>query len=60
MYDARQGRRRPAFAQFLGLLAIAPATALVTFWRVVSGGPSLTDSARVQMNVVRAGVNYRL
>src|SRR6516165_2860632 len=26
---------------------------------VVSGGPSLTDSARIQMNVVRAGVNYR-
>jgi len=26
---------------------------------VVPGAPSLTDSARVQMNVVRAGVNYR-
>ena len=26
---------------------------------VVTGAPSLTDSARVQMNVVRAGVNYR-
>ena len=26
---------------------------------VVTGGPSLTDSARVQMNVARAGVNYR-
>lgn len=26
---------------------------------VVTGGPSLTDSARIQMNVVRAGVNYR-
>jgi outer membrane immunogenic protein len=26
---------------------------------VVAGAPSLTDSARIQMNVVRAGVNYR-
>jgi outer membrane immunogenic protein len=26
---------------------------------VVTGAPSLTDSARIQMNVVRAGVNYR-
>jgi outer membrane immunogenic protein len=26
---------------------------------VVPGAPSLTDSARIQMNVVRAGVNYR-
>jgi len=26
---------------------------------VVPGAPSLTDSARFQMNVVRAGVNYR-
>jgi outer membrane immunogenic protein len=26
---------------------------------VVPGAPSLTDSARLQMNVVRAGVNYR-
>jgi outer membrane immunogenic protein len=26
---------------------------------VVTGGPSLTDSARIQMNVVRAGANYR-
>ena len=26
----------------------------------VPGAPSLTDSARVQMNVVRGGVNYRL
>jgi outer membrane immunogenic protein len=26
---------------------------------VVLGAPSLTDSARIQMNVVRAGVNYR-
>jgi outer membrane immunogenic protein len=26
---------------------------------VVTSAPSLTDSARVQMNVVRAGVNYR-
>jgi outer membrane immunogenic protein len=25
---------------------------------VVTGGPSLTDSARIQMNVVRAGANY--
>ncbi len=29
------------------------------FTVVVPGAPSLTDSARVQMNVVRAGVNYR-
>jgi outer membrane immunogenic protein len=26
---------------------------------VVAGAPSLTDRARIQMNVVRAGVNYR-
>jgi len=26
---------------------------------VATGAPSLTDSARIQMNVVRAGVNYR-
>jgi len=26
---------------------------------MVTGVASLTDSARIQMNVVRAGVNYR-
>ena len=31
----------------------------VTNTIVVPGAPSLADSARVQMNVVRAGVNYR-
>jgi len=32
---------------------------IVTNTIVVPGAPSLADSARVQMNVVRAGVNYR-
>jgi outer membrane immunogenic protein len=31
----------------------------VNYTIAVPGAPSLTDSARVQMNVVRAGVNYR-
>jgi hypothetical protein len=54
----------PDFALF-DLRRVAVAAAILapivasTLLASMSGWPSLTDRARVQMNVVRAGVNYR-